>query len=350
MTNVDRNWGSYIMDRSAWLAQTEEDIIEPERPICDPHHHLWDFPTNRYLLDELLEDTGTGHHIVSTVFVECTAFYREGGPAALRPVGETEFVNGQAAMAASGRYGTTQACAGIVSFADLCLGDRVQKVLEAHIAAGGPAKRFKGIRHAAGWDASEDVANSHTNPPQHLLLDKTFREGFARLAPLGLSFEGWQYFKQIPELTDLARAFPETTIILNHFGGPMGIGPYEDRWPDFDAQWRADIAELAKCENVVAKLGGLGMARCGFKFHRRDAPPGSEELAEAWGPFMHHAIEQFGPGRCMFESNFPVDKVSCSYPVLWNALKRIAAGYSEDEKQAMFHDTAVRVYRLAEDG
>ena len=214
------------MDQAAWLAQVNEPVIEPDLPICDPHHHLWDHPNSRYLLDELLLDTGSGHNVVSTVFVECASMYRADGPEAMKPVGETEFVNGVAAMSASGRYGPIRAAAGIVSLADLTLGSRVGEVLDAHMAVGA---RFKGIRHAAGWDASDQVRNSHTNPTEGLLLDATFRKGFAELGKRGLSFDAWLYHPQIPQLTDLARAFPGTTIIVDHFAGPLGIGPYEGK-------------------------------------------------------------------------------------------------------------------------
>jgi len=341
----------------AWLALVQEETLEPELPICDPHHHLWDTAFDpevkfrseqvepRYLLDQLLADITSGHNVVSTVFIECAAMYRAHGPEHLRPVGETEFVNGIAAMSASGQYGPARVAAGIVGFADCNLGDRVAGVLEAHIAAGGG--RFRGIRHAGSWDASPDVRNSHCNPFEHMFLDKTFREGFARLAPLGLSFEGWCYHPQIPDLTDLARAFPDTTIILNHFGGPLGIGPYEGKREEYLPKWREDTAELAKCPNVVAKLGGINMKTNGFGWHKRAKPPGSEELVAATGPFYVHMIEHFGVDRCMFESNFPVDKTACSYNVLFNAFKRIAKGCSADEKAALFHDTAARVYRVA---
>ena len=326
-----------------WLAQVVEDIVEPGLPICDPHHHLWDHPDSRYLLDELLADTGSGHNVVSTVFVECASMYRAEGPEALRPVGETEFVNGIAAMSASGGYGPTRACAGIVGFADLTLGSAVAEVLDAHLLA---SPRFRGIRHAAGWDASDSVRNSHTNPFEHLLLDERFRKGFAELARRGLSFDGWLYHPQIPELTDLARAFPDTTIIFDHFGGPLGIGPYAGRQTDIAAQWREDVAELARCENVVAKLGGIVMPVNGFGFHKRARPPGSDEIVQATGDYHRHAIDVFGVERCMFESNFPVDKQSCSYAVLWNAFKKLVADASPAEKAALFHDTAARVYRL----
>ena len=233
-----------------WLALTTEETYEPELPICDPHHHLWDtgyepgvaFRTeqvaNRYLLDEILTDTSSGHNIVSTVFIECASMYKSTGPESLRPVGETEFVNGIAAMSASGQYGKTRIAAGIVGFADLNLGDAVGEVLDAHIAAG--CGRFRGIRHAGGYDESPDVRNSHTHPFPGMFADTIYREGFAELAPRQMSFEGWCYHKQIPELTDLARAFPGTTIILNHFGGPLGIGPYEGKREEYFAQWRND--------------------------------------------------------------------------------------------------------------
>jgi L-fuconolactonase len=320
-----------------------EDILEPGLPICDPHHHLWDHPNHRYLLDDLLADTGSGHDVRSTVFVECMSMYRAHGPQGLKPVGETEFVNGIAAMSASGRYGSTRAAAAIVSFADLTLGEDVGAVLDAHRAA---SPRLRGIRHAAGWDASEDIRNSHTNPRPGLLADAGFRRGFAELARRGLTFDAWCYHPQIPEVADLARAFPDTTIVLDHFGGPLGIGPYRGRRAEVFAWWRGALKALAACPNVVAKLGGLVMPLNGFGFHKRATPPDSVELAEATREWYLHAIDCFGPARCMFESNFPVDKVSTSYRVLWNSFKRIAASFSRDDKAALFHDTAVRVYGL----
>ncbi len=331
------------MDRQTWLAQVTEDILEPDLPICDPHHHLWDHPGHRYLLDELLVDTGSGHRVVATVFVECMSMYRADGAEHLRPVGETEFVNGIAAMSASGRYGATRAATGIVGFADLTLGERVAAMLDAHMAA---SARFRGIRHAAGWDASDEVRNSHTNPPRGLLGETRFHRGFAELAKRGLTFDAWLYHPQISELTQLARAFPDTTIILDHFGGPLGIGPYAGKRAEILASWKTAIRALADCPNVVAKLGGLVMAINGFGFHKRERPPTSAELAEATRDWYLHTIECFGVDRCMFESNFPVDKASCAYHVLWNSFKRIAARCSAAEKAALFHDTAARVYRL----
>lgn len=333
-----------MSELEGWLGQVREEILEPGRAICDPHHHLWDHRNNRYLLQELAADVGSGHNVVSTVFVECMSKYREDGPEALRPVGETEFVEAIAEEAASGGYGF-QAAAGIVSYADLTLGDEVAAVLEAHVAAS--PKRFRGIRHASGWHASGEIRNSHTNPPEGLLGSDAFRRGFAQLGRMGLSFDAWLYHPQLGELAALARAFPGTTIILDHFGGPLGVGPYAGKLDEVYREWRGAIGEVAACTNVVAKLGGVNMPVNGFGWEKREVPPGSEELAEATKHYYLDTIELFGPGRCMFESNFPVDRASCSYAVLWNAFKRIAAGFAEDEKAAMFHDTAARVYRLA---
>jgi predicted TIM-barrel fold metal-dependent hydrolase len=329
--------------RAEWLAQVQEDIIDAELPICDPHHHLWDHADNPYLLPQLLADTGSGHNVVSTVFVECSAMYRADGPEDLRPVGETEFVNGVAAMSASGTYGPIRACSGIVSFADLTLGADVGGVLDEHMRL---SDRFRGIRHAAGWDASDDVRNSHTRPPPQLYLRDDFRAGFEELGRRGLSFDAWLYHTQIPELTDLAKTFPNVTIVFDHFGGPLGIGPYAGKADEIFAQWCIDAAELAKCDNVYAKLGGIVMPINGFTWHKRDTPATSDEIVAATGRYHRQAIELFGPQRCMFESNFPVDKASCSYPVLWNAFKKIAADFSADDTAALFHDTASNAYRL----
>jgi len=337
--------GTSVDVAPAWLAaQAVEPILDPTLPIVDPHHHLWDMPHHRYLLPELLADTGSGHHVVATVFVDCMAFYRADGPDELKPVGETEFANGVAAMAASGRFGPTRACAGIVSHADLTRGAAVRAVLEAHIHAGNG--RFRGIRHAGGWDASPEIRNSHTRPPQGLYGQADFRAGFAQLAPLGLSFEAWQYHPQLADVTALAQAFPDTSIVLNHCGGPLGVGPYAGRGDEIFAHWKRDLLALARCPNVSVKVGGLGMRISPSDFHARPAAPTSQQLADGWKPWVETCIEAFGAQRCMFESNFPVDKISTGYAVLWNAFKRLAAGASADDKTALFSGTASRVYRL----
>jgi predicted TIM-barrel fold metal-dependent hydrolase len=333
-----------ITNLEKWLSQVTEDALDPALPIIDPHHHLWDHPDNRYVAEDFLTDTASGHNIVQSVFVECTSMYRKAGPDELRPVGETEYVRELAEKSDAISPSRTKVAAGIVGFADLTLGGSVTPVLTAHIEAGGG--RFRGIRHASGWDASGDVRNSHTQPPSGLLSENRFREGFACLDQHGLSFDAWHYHPQIPELTSLARAFPDTTIILDHVGGPLGIGPYAGKRDQIFRQWKHDIAELAGCENVYVKLGGLAMKICGFGWHTQEKPPSSQQLAAASAPYYHYCIEQFGVARCMFESNFPVDKLSCSYGVLWNSFKSLAEGCSADERAALFHNTAARVYRL----
>ena len=329
--------------RADWLALSDEAVLEPELPIIDPHHHLWVRPGNRYLLEELLEDTNT-HNVRQTVFVECSSMYRADGPEELRVVGETEFVQGIAAMSASGQYGETRVATGIVGSANLRLGDRVAPVLEAQVAAS--PQRFRGVRHRAAWAEPPVVARRPTGP-EHLLLDPEFRRGYAHLRPYGLTFEGcWVYHTHIADLADLADAFPDTIIIFNHLGGPIGIGPYAGRRDEVFEVWKPAVTELARRPNVVAKVGGIQMVVNGHGWHERDRPPTSDELLEANGNWYRHIIEAFGPRRCMFESNFPVDKLSCSYTVLWNQFKKLTRGFSADERAAMFHDTALRVYRL----
>ena len=298
-----------------------------------------------YMYRDLLEDLQAGHNVVATVFVDCRSMYRKEGPTEMRPIGETEFVNGVAAMFASGSYGARRACAGIVSYADLRLGARAREVLEAQIAAGNG--RFRGIRYATGWDRHEEIRRTHTNPPQGLMADKTWREGFAQLGKLGLTFDAWLYHPQLGELADLAGAFPDTAIVLDHVGGPLGYGPYASRHAEEFAAWKTSMAELAKRPNVAVKVGGLGMPMGWFDFYDRPSPPGSQMLADAFRPWVDTCIELFGAERCMFESNFPVDKVTSSYAVLWNAFKRLAAKASAAEKTALFSGTAARVYKLA---
>ena len=342
-----------------------EPILEPDLPIVDPHHHLWDrrgdFPADdgapqhgfitvinlrpRYLLDELLADTSSGHNIRATVFLECGAMYRADGPAELRCVGETEFVNGIAAMSASGGYGETRVCAGIVGKADLRMGDQVTPVLEAHIAAGGG--RFRGIRHSAAQDPDFGVLGPLARRiPPGLYGSADFRVGLKRLAPLGLTLDAWVLEPQIDELTDLAHAAPETTIILDHVGTPLGVASYEGKLAERFPLWREKVRRLAEAPNVVMKLGGLAMAFCNFPSFLASPRASSEQLATEWAPYVKTCIEAFGADRCMFESNFPVDLGSASYATLWNAFKRIAAGCSADEKTALFSATASRIYRL----
>jgi L-fuconolactonase len=325
----------------AWLDKLREDILEPDLPIVDAHHHLWERDSGRYLLDELRADLGAGHNVRATVFIQCGYAYRSDGPVELRPVGETERVASIAARAVA--IGAPGVCAGIVGYCDFRLADRVDAVLQAHVAAG--AGRFRGIRQSAGWDAAI-VSTTSAVAPRGLLADTEFRTGLARLGTFGLSYECSLYHPQLPDLTDLARAFPDLPILANHCGGPIRIGPYADHPDEAFADWQAALRDLAACPNVALKLGGQAMTIRGFNWHEAPLPPSSEALAAAWRPTMETCIETFGASRCMFESNFPVDKGMCSYPVVWNAFKRLAAGCSRDEKAALFHGTAARFYRL----
>ena len=335
-----------------------EEAIEPDLEIVDPHHHVRD-PVGRprYLFAEFLADVSSGHNIVATVAIEVGDMFRAYGPPELRPVGETEFLNGIAAMFASGKYGRTLGCAGIVGFADLRLGDKVQPVLDAHIVAGGG--RFRGIRMPGAWHESYAPARMKNRQattgivvPPHLLLDPGFRAGFACLSPRNLSFDVMVFHPQIPDLIDLARAFPGTNIIVNHYGAPLGLGPFTGKYKEVFVPWRAAIKELARCQNVFVKLGGLrkaGISIAGYvvgELGEFEVQPSSSEFAQAWRPYIETCIEAFGPTRCMFESNFPPEKVVCSYVCVWNAFKRATAGYSAADRAALFSRTAASVYRL----
>jgi predicted TIM-barrel fold metal-dependent hydrolase len=331
--------------RGDWLAQRREESIDPAMPILDPHHHLWDRPGSRYLHDEYKGDIdASGHNIRGSVYLQCGAMHRADGDKKFAPVGETEFVNGIAAMSASNTYGPARLCAGIVGFADLMLGAAVDEVLEAHLRAAG--ERFKGVRYCSVWDADRSIKSTSWDIAEGVLLDSKFRAGFARLSRYGLSFDAWLYHPQIRELTGLAREFPNTIIVLDHVGAPLGIGAYAGRRAEVSADWRRAIAELAQCPNTRVKLGGMGMHMFGFGFHKQPLPPSSEQLAAAWRPLVETCIEAFGPQRAMFESNFPVDKRFYDYGVMWNAFKRLAAPYGAEEKAELFFKTAQRTYRL----
>jgi L-fuconolactonase len=340
-----------------------EDILEPQLPIIDPHHHLWDHPglgggdlppskhgfervfrrCSRYLLDEFLRDLTSGHNIRATVFAECGSMYRADAPVAFRPVGETEFVNGVAAMCASGTYGDARACAGIVGHVNLTLGAVVSEVLEAHLRV---SDRFRGIRHSVAHDVNSEVLGPLARVPAGMYRSADFRAGYAQLAKYKLSFDAWLLEPQLPELIDLVRSFPDTPVILDHVGTPLGIATYEGKREERFGIWRDNIRKLAALPNVTVKLGGLAMPLCNFPSFMQTPPAPSTQLAKEWKPYIETCIEAFGVKRCMFESNFPVDIGSCTYPVLWNAFKVIARDFSVAEKSALFSETAKRVYRL----
>lgn len=328
----------------AWYAQITEEIIDPERPIIDAHHHLWfGRGLGDYLLEDLWNDTGSGHNIKKTVFMECRTRYRESGPDSHKPVGETEFVAEVAAQSAKAAPAKA-VISGIVSFADLTLGDALIDVLDAHEAAGNGL--FRGIRHAGALHPFPEESVMPGRYPVNLFLETSFQQGVQLLGKRGYTYESWHYHTQLNDFYTLAKAAPETTIILDHFGTPLGTKSFRDQRENIFQQWQTDIAQLAKCPNVYAKLGGLAMPDNGFGWHQAALPATSEELVAAQRRYYHHAIECFGVNRCLFESNFPVDKLSISYPVLWNAFKKIVADFSEDEKHALFYGTAEKIYRL----
>ncbi|HVN01268.1 MAG TPA: amidohydrolase family protein [Caulobacteraceae bacterium] len=343
-----------------------EAILEPDLPIVDPHHHLWDRVAGqlpppdpnaqvhpftkvvsrrpRYLFDELMSDLRSGHNVIATVFVQCGAMYRADAPENLRPVGETEFVNGVAAMTASGIYGKVRACAGIVGHADCTLGEAaVDQALEAHLKV---SDRFRGIRHSCSSDPDPGVLGPLARQTPGLYLSDAFRKGYARLAKYGLSFDAWLLEPQLPELVDLAKRHPDIPVVVDHVGTPLGIASYQGKREERFGVWRDNIKKLAELPHVHVKLGGLAMAFCNFPSFMADPPAPSTQLAAEWGPYLETCIEAFGPGRCMFESNFPVDLGSCDYPTLWNAFKVFAKNHSGAEKADLFAGTASRVYRL----
>ncbi len=329
-----------------WLAQTQEPTLEPDLPICDSHHYLWvqrsePLAYQQYLLADLASDINSGHNVCATVFIEVSAEYRTDGPEELRPVGEVEFVQKLADESVTGLYGPARAGAAIIGRTDLKLGELVRPVLE-ELQAASP-NRFRGVRHSVGWDPSPEIVDREI---QGALATDGYRAGARVLARMGFLLENSLYFPQLDELADFANAVPELTIVLNHIGGLLRVGPYANRDEEVLAEWRRGVATVAKCPNIIMKLGGVGQLRYGFDWSKREVPVGSEELAQSLASLMNYCIEQFGSDRCMFESNFPVDKVSYSYNVIYNAFKRLSKEYSPSERAAMFYDTAARVYSI----
>ncbi len=326
-----------------WYASVTEDIIDPQCPIVDSHHHLWSVETRwgKYELNDLWADTETGHNVQKTVFIDCRSNYREDGPKHLRPIGETEYAAAVAAESAKAAGKAT--IAGIVSHANMTLGEAVEEVLLAHEEAGNGL--FRGIRHAGPHDTTGTLSNPGTPRPCPYGRDD-FRQGVKTLGRMGYTYDTWHFHMQNKEYLNLARAVPETTMILDHFGTPLGVGAYAGKREEIFAEWSQDIAAIAECPNVVAKLGGLAMPDNGFGWDKNERPATSDEFVAAQLRYYRHTIECFSPARCMFESNFPPDKLSISYHVLWNGFKKIVADFSSDEKQAMFYGTAARVYRL----
>jgi predicted TIM-barrel fold metal-dependent hydrolase len=333
--------------RPEWLAQVAEPPLEPDLPIVDAHHHLWKLPHDTYLLEEFLADADRGrggHNVVASVFAECAAMYRPSGPAELRSIGEVEFANGVGAQAASGAFGETRACAAMFGSADLTMGAEAGRVLDLHMARA--PDRYRGVRPIVCGDP-HGVLDPWPSAPADMMQSTAFRAGARELARRELVLDIWVFHHQLDQVAGLARALPELTIVLDHLGTPLGMGWYADKRAEVFEAWLRDLRLVAACPNVVVKLGGLNMHFNGFGWHERSAPPTSDALAEANGPYYRAAIDLFGPSRCMFESNFPMDKRSVGWGPLWNAHKKIVAGFSADEKRQMFSETAIRTYRIA---
>lgn len=327
-------------EKASWLARTQEAPIDPDQPIIDPHHHLWMRSGSKYLFDDLQADAAAGHRVIGTVFVECLSKYRDDGPKALRPVGETAFVREQAEAA---RNTGGAPILGIVSFADLSLGDAVEPVLEAHEQAGGGL--FRGIRHPTSFD--EELGTGHTNTPAGMMLTEKFQAGFARLGSMGYRYDAWLFHHQLDELVALAQAHPEVPIILDHLGGPLGVNRFASQREQVRAHWRESMQAVAACPSITLKVGGIGMNRyLGGGWPQRGEPPGSATLYDYWADDLTWCIDWFGPERCMFESNFPVDRESCNYTVLWNVFQRVGQRYSQSERNQLFYKTAASVYGL----
>ena len=330
-----------------WLNQVKEEIIDPQLPIIDPHHHLWNrddqlagsFP---YLIEHLNEDTFSGHNIEGTIFMECAAGYYLKGKEKYKPVGETEFVINL--INESKKLKKSNNIIGIIGYADLMLGNEVKDVLDLHLLKG--EGLFKGIRHAAGWDKNSEIHNSHSNPVENIYYNKNFRLGAEELIKLSLTFDAWHYHHQIKDLSNFAISYPELTIVHDHFGGPLGVGPYEGKKKEIFQKWKDDISLLSESKNVFAKLGGLAMPVNGWNFHKQDKPASSDQILDMHFEYYQHTINCFGVDRCMFESNFPVDKRSISYHVLWNAFKKMVQDYSVEDKNKLFFKNAKDIYRV----
>jgi L-fuconolactonase len=325
----------------------EEPIVDPELPIVDAHHHLYDRPNLRYLLEDYLADAGAGHNVVASVYVETREMARPDGPEVLRPLGEVEFANGVAAVSASGRYGSCRVAAAIVGYADLTQGDQVAELLDRSL--GCAPERFRGVRMVTLESTDTSWLRFVIMPLSQasgVLASTKFREGFRHLAPRGLSFDASVFHTQLGEVADLARSFPDTVILLEHMGIALGLDMDERGRAGVFEDWRSALRELARNPNVVCKIGGLGMPFWGLGLENRTSAIGSAELACLWQPYVETAIEAFGVGRCLMQSNYPPDGRSCGYVPLWNALKLITQAYSDAERLALFRDTAARAYRL----
>lgn len=329
------------------LEGRDEPILDPDIAIVDAHHHLFEKPALRYMLEEFLDDVRAGHRIIASVYVEATAFHRADGPEVLRPLGEIEFANGVGAMCASGHYGDIRLCAAIVGYADLRMGDSVGWLFDRALATA--PERFRGIRQITMEHPSDAPFRYFFTgrPPAGVFQHPKFRDGLRQLAQRNLIYDATGFHLQLPDISALADAFPDTTIVVNHMTVAMGLEMNTEERNALFREWRENLRDTAQRPNVVCKIGGMGMPIWGFGFETRKDAVGYKELAETWRPFVESAIECFGTNRCMMESNFPPDGRSCGYVPTWNALKHIVSEASAEEKADLFHKTASRVYRIA---
>lgn len=348
LTTYQGNMPRSTVDLQRWFEGSPREIaLEPELPIVDAHHHLYGEPKDRhyYRCIDLEQDLSSGHHVVGTVYVEAYGSgWRTNGSEALRPVGEVEMIVEQAATAVPTADSACQIAAGIVAHADLSLGREVTEVLEAHLAVA--QGRLRGVRHLTARDDGLVGRFIKEMPAKHLLQDNAFRAGLAQLERYGLSFDIWVYQHQLREVLEVVDQFPGITFVLDHVGGLIGVGEFRAKRKEVASRWQAELHELARRPNIYVKVGGMGMPVFGFGFEHGARPASSADLAQAWQPLIDACIDSFGPDRCMFESNFPVDKQSCGYTELWNAFKLATLAMSADERAAMFYGTASKVYRL----
>ncbi|MDH4571552.1 amidohydrolase family protein [Salinicola acroporae] len=323
--------------RESWLARHREPILMPDQKILDAHHHLWDREESRYRTDEFLADIALGHDVRASLYVQCRTGYRDAGPEALKPLGEVETVLEWSA-------GAPNYPLGIVAFADLLAGSQVRGTLEAlcDIAPGS----VRGIRNTTAYHPDPVVRSSPRPAPDGLLRAKAFHEGAVQVARAGLTLDVWVYQTQLQEVEALARAMPDLTVVIDHCGGPLGVGPFRDRTPADFAAWRQGIQRLAALPNTRIKIGGFGLAVFGNAYHLNPEPPTSAQLASDWLPYVETCLEAFGSHRAMFESNFPVDKGMYSYIALWNAFKRLTQPLGQEDRDRLFWRTAVETYGL----
>lgn len=324
-------------------ASVHEEIVLPHLPVVDSHMHLWDRIGFDYFASEFLADVADGHDVRSSVYVECGMAYDAFSPDPMLAVDETRYAVKQAAL---GQGHTHKLAEGILGAANLLLGDEIQPVLEAHVEAA--QGRFRGVRFRVAFDADPEAGYHESGYLNENVLHRPELLASARiLARMGLTLELWGFHPQLADVKAFARKVPEVQIVLNHVGGPLGVGRYADMRKQVFAEWSQGMRALADEANVMVKLSGLGISRLGLRQAGGQAHTTSDQLVAAWGPFVRHCVETFGPDRSIFGSNFPVDRATASYRTLLNAYKKMLLDLSDDELRAVFAENARRTYRLS---